>query len=169
VRVLSILAALMVTASLAACSSSPASLSPSASAFAATQRAQAITCNEREARALVELFGTRQQNVTTQAPAANARNIRVQYGGLVAPALLARWMAKPTAAPGRNVSSPWPDHIAITAVVFNGSNSCSVSGQLVMLSSAYVANGTDDAKVPVYLQLSRLSGHWLITGYAQGP
>jgi len=169
VRVLSALAALMVAASLAACSSSSGSPSPSTSPSAAAQRAQAITHNEGEARALVELFGARQQNVTTQAPAANARNIRVQYGGLVAPALLARWMSKPTAAPGRNVSSPWPDHIAITAVVFNGSNSCSVSGQLVMLSSAYVANGAIDAEVPVHLQLSRLSGKWLITDYVQGP
>jgi hypothetical protein len=118
---------------------------------------------------LVELFGARQQNVSTQAPAANAGTIRVQYAGLVAPALLARWMADPTAAPGREVSSPWPYHIAITAVVFNGTDSCSVSGQLVMLSSAYVANGAVDAEVPVHLQLSRLSGHWLITGYAQGP
>src|SRR5690348_5068827 len=68
---------------------------------------------ERAVRRLVRLFGSRMQTVSLLAPdSIAASRLQEAYGTLVTPDLLSDWMARPTAAPGRRVSSPWPDRIA---------------------------------------------------------
>jgi hypothetical protein len=156
------LVTLLVVATLAACSSSPTPARPAATPSGFAQRMQALDDREVEAWSVVELFGSRLYNVSLQSLSA-ARQIRTQYTGLVSPSLLRRWEADPLAAPGRQVSSPWPDRIEISKLTFHGSSKCSVSGCVVMMSSAEIANGGSAALVPVRLQLRRIDGRWLIT------
>ncbi|MGQ9824382.1 MAG: hypothetical protein ACUVSK_05195, partial [Desulfotomaculales bacterium] len=67
--------------------------------------------------ALVEDFGGRLQAVSLLAPKeAVQKSIRENYGDLVMPALLAWWLENPAGAPGRELSSPWPDRIEIRSV-----------------------------------------------------
>jgi hypothetical protein len=165
VRTLAMLVSLLTVATIATCSSSSSPVAPAASPSAAAERVQALVRSEGEARALVELFGSRLQHVSLQSREVT-RSLRIQYIGLVAPVLLRSWEADPSAAPGRYLSSPWPDHIEITALTFRGSKACSVSGQVVMMTSAEIAGGGAAALVPVHLELRRIAGPWLITGFA---
>src|SRR5512138_2049880 len=66
-----------------------------------------------EVKDLVENFGKRLQTVSLLAPDA-AQELQKQYSGFVAPTLLERWISDTSKAPGRMVSSPWPDRIEIT-------------------------------------------------------
>ncbi len=161
------LASLLLIATLAGCSSSSGPAPSSTAPSPAAARVQALLHGEGEARAVVALFGRRLQNVSLQSPIA-ARQMRTQYAGLVAPALLGRWLSDVSAAPGRQVSSPWPDRIAISALSFHGSRECMVSGHLVMMSSVELASGGSAAQVRVRLQLRRSDDRWLIAGYSQG-
>ena len=78
----------------------------------------ATACDAPEVRDIVTRFGTRLRDVSLLAPAPDvSRAMRDAYGRLVTPSLLDRWLGAPTSAPGRQVSSPWPDHIAIDSVV----------------------------------------------------
>ena len=95
-RVFWVLAALVVSIALVGCGQSPppASSQASGSPLAAAARGQAIAHNENQARALVELFGSRQQNVWLQSPRVDSQ-VRAQYRSLVTTALLDRWLAHP--------------------------------------------------------------------------
>lgn len=106
------------------------------------------TSSEEEVRTLVSEFGGKLQLVSLLAPPdAVERSIREHYAPFVSPALLQKWIADPAAAPGRKVSSPWPDRIEITAVKQAGMNRHEVEGEIVEITS-------DQAvvlRVPVHL------------------
>ena len=162
-KVLALLVSLLVATTVVACSSPSSPALQATNASATIQRTQALAHGDVEVRALVELFGSRLQNVSVQGP--NARHlIALQYAGLVAPSLLQRWTAKPLQAPGRYLSSPWPDHVQLVALTYHGATACSVSANVVMMTSAEIAGGGAAALVPVRLQLRRLADRWLITG-----
>jgi hypothetical protein len=66
---------------------------------------------------VVELLGERMKQVSLLAPAYEVRaEIRENYTELVTPRLLDQWLFRPDAAPGREVSSPWPERIEIDTV-----------------------------------------------------
>lgn len=123
---------------------------------------------------MVVAFGERLAAVSTTGPAAAAREaMRAQYGPLVAPELLARWQAEPAQAPGRAVSSPWPDRIAVRRVRRLGPRRFRVGGEVVSVSSSEVAAETagegDRAahRQPVQLEVVRSEdGAWRIAEYA---
>ena len=72
---------------------------------------------ETTVRELVTEFGKKLQMVSLLAPEdILSESLEENYGGLVSPALLEEWMEEPSAAPGRLVSSPWPDRIEVTGV-----------------------------------------------------
>jgi hypothetical protein len=161
-----LLAALLIVAALSACASSAAPTQTKTPSSSSQQRLQEITRYETEARAVVALFGSRLQNVSLQSPSA-AGQLRTQLIGLVSPGLLADWAADPATAPGRQVSSPWPDHIEIKSLVFHDATACEVGGSLALISSDYVTSGRPDAQVPVRLGLTRVDDRWLITSYTE--
>src|SRR5690606_39249822 len=68
----------------------------------------------------------------------------------------------PAAAPGRLVSSPWPDRIEISAVVRLPDGAYEVEGRILEVTS--VEQGTDDAAAvrPVLLGVRRYDDRWLI-------
>jgi hypothetical protein len=123
---------------------------------------------ERAVRRLVTLFGSRMQTVSLLAPdSIAASRLQEAYGTLVTPDLLSDWMARPTVAPGRRVSSPWPDRIEVKSVTPSGADEYLVTGSLIFESSAG-ESVERVARRPVQLHVRRSgSGGWRISMYEQ--
>lgn len=122
---------------------------------------------ERAIRQLVALFGSRMQTVSLLVPdSLAASRLQEAYGTLVTPDLLSDWMARPAAAPGRRVSSPWPDRIEVTSVTASGADEYLVTGALVYESSASGQSVTRASSQPVRLHIRRNGdGGWRISLY----
>ncbi|MGD8405258.1 MAG: helix-turn-helix transcriptional regulator [Anaerolineales bacterium] len=121
---------------------------------------------ETEVRELVKDFGRKLQIVSLQAPDA-AQEIQDQYSDFVEPALLEIWMNNVMDAPGRIVSSPWPDRIEITTLKKEGSDRYVITGSVIEVTSFEVANGGEADKIPVRIVVQNDQGHWLITEYKE--
>lgn len=124
---------------------------------------------ERAVRRLVSLFGSRMQTVSLLVPdSLAASRLQEAYGTLVTPDLLSDWMARPTAAPGRRVSSPWPDRIEVSSVTPAGTDEYLVTGSLIYESSAGGQSVSRVATRPVRLHVRRSGdGGWRISMYEQ--
>ncbi|HEY8488516.1 MAG TPA: hypothetical protein VIL38_05530 [Thermaerobacter sp.] len=125
--------------------------------------------DEAAVRSVVEAFGRQLQQVSLLAPEDEVRrSMEKHYAGYVAPELLAAWQADPLNAPGRTVSSPWPDRIEITSVKALPDGGYQVEGTLIEVTS--VEQGTDEAAAtrPITLVLRRFDGRWLITEVTLG-
>ena len=115
----------------------------------------------RKAELVVEEFGRRLKDVpTTATPEIAAKAIREKYSGLVDPLLVETWAAKPATAPGRPVSSPWPERIEIVSSTDSGAEAV-VIGAIVETSSTGVVR-----RVPVEIRLRPAGDSWLIAAYA---
>jgi hypothetical protein len=119
-----------------------------------------------EIRDLVTNFGKRLQDVSLLAPDA-AQEIQNQYSKFVSPSLLELWMNDISKAPGRRVSSPWPDHIEITTFSKEDSDSYELTGYVIEVTSAEVVNGGAAARIPVRMIVQKNQGHWYITDYKE--
>ena len=129
----------------------------------------ATACNAPGVRDVVTRFGARLRDVSLLAPAPDvSRAMRDAYGPLVTPSLLDRWLAAPTSAPGRQVSSPWPDHIAIDSVVPADSGACEVEGRVVYRSSADSSAAQVTREQPVTLRVVDTGG-WHIDDFHDAP
>ena len=85
---------------------------------------------EAEVRTLVEAFGSRLQEVTLTSPNVG-EEMQAQYSDFVDPTLLEEWIRSPANAPGREVSSPWPDRIEIVSLDEISPDVYSISGEVV--------------------------------------
>lgn len=162
-RYLALATTLLALVSLAACTSLPATPTPTP---APTPTAASNATEEAEVRDLVEKFGKRLQNISLQSPAA-AKVMQKQYGGLVAPSLLDGWMKDPLNAPGRMVSSPWPDRIEIATMAKEAPDRYVVTGVVIEVTSVELLQGGAAAEIPVRIVAERDQGQWLITEYAE--
>lgn len=125
------------------------------------------TIGEPGARRVAEEFGTRLQKVSISGEAETVReSVKKNYGDLVTQQLLDTWVEDPSNAPGRLVSSPWPDHIEIDTVSRQGKGYV-VSGRVVYMTSEDIANGGDSGTTPVVMQLIRDGGRWRIAAYEE--
>ena len=115
---------------------------------------------------LVKSFGKRLQAVSLQAPDAT-QEIQDQYSDFVEPALLESWMNNIAEAPGRIVSSPWPDRIEISALSREDSDRYVVDGFVIEVTSLELANGGAAARIPVRITVRNDQGRWLISEYAE--
>lgn len=124
---------------------------------------------DRAVRRVVSLFGARMQTVSLLAPdSLAASRVQEAYGTLVTPDLLSDWMARPTAAPGRRVSSPWPDRIEVKSVTPSGADEYLVIGSLIYESSSRGVSVERAAARPVRLHVRRGGdGGWRISMYEQ--
>lgn len=130
--------------------------------------AAAAACDEAAARGVVEQLGARMKDVSLLAPdTILGREMRRAYGEIVTPQLLDLWLRDPAAAPGRQVSSPWPERIEIRSIV-NAADAadpgCRVEGDVVFITSTDDA-GSAAARVPVTISV-RQSDRWRISAYA---
>lgn len=115
---------------------------------------------------VVTLFGSRLKNVSlTQDEELLKEAIRAEYGELVSPLLLERFLEDPTHAPGRLTSSPWPERIEILDMYRSG-DYYDVSGEIIFWTSEEATEGDGDAgKEPLFLTLVNVDGKWLIAEY----
>jgi hypothetical protein len=84
------------------------------------------------------------------------------YGGLVSPKLISKWESDPANAPGREVSSPWPDRIEISSIDKITNDSYSVKGDIIEVTSVEEKNGGAAAKRPIELSVVRNNKGWII-------
>ncbi len=114
----------------------------------------------------VKEFGSKLKNVSLTAPEAQAKEqIRNEYGKYVNPELLQYWMDNVRSAPGRYVSSPWPDRIEILEVrPGSTATSFTVIGQVVYMTSSDMG-GDVGARQQVVFGIENKGGKLLITEY----
>jgi hypothetical protein len=113
---------------------------------------------------IVKVFGGRLQNVSLLAPRdALIQSIKENYGELVVNNLMNEWIGDPVKAPGRLVSSPWPDHIEIVAVKRLSGNEYQITGDIIEVTSVRIEESGFMAKQPVTIIIQKINNHWLIT------
>jgi len=118
---------------------------------------------------LVEDFGGKLQTVSLQAPKdAVKKSMQENYGALVSPELLAKWVNDPQSAPGRAVSSPWPDRIEILSVDKLSEQAYEVKGEIIEITSVEKVNGGVAAKRPITLVAKKAGERWLIDAVTLG-
>ncbi|MHB9001624.1 MAG: hypothetical protein ACYC9N_19145 [Thermoanaerobaculia bacterium] len=111
---------------------------------------------------VVEAFGRRLRQVSVLGPSgATASAIRENYAPFVSTKLLDEWLREPAKAPGRQVSSPYPDRIEIETIT-EGEARAEVAGDVVEAT-----NQGDVARVPVRIALAMGNGEWRITAFEQ--
>jgi hypothetical protein len=117
------------------------------------------------AREVVLRFGERLQRVSLLAPDSLLRaSIRSEYEPFVSAALLESWLARPTNAPGRLTSSPWPAAIEISgasAAPSDGMPQIVYVGNIVERTSSTPPGGSS-GKTPVRITLVRGPEGWRI-------
>jgi len=116
---------------------------------------------------LVRRFGQRLARVSLLAPAATLREqIRAEYAPLVTPELLESWLADPSTAPGRDVSSPWPDRIEVRDVRRVRPDTVEVTGDVVYVTSVEAGRGGAAHREPVRTTVVRTAdGDWRIARF----
>ncbi|MDP3046603.1 MAG: hypothetical protein Q8O07_03915 [Chloroflexota bacterium] len=129
-----------------------------------TQTPASNLTDEADIRSMVESFGKRLQAVPLQSPNAS-QVMKEQYSEFVSPALLEAWMSGVSKAPGRIVSSPWPDRIEITTWTQRGSDNYLITGFVIEVTSMEVVSGGAAAKIPIRIVVQKSQGRWVITEY----
>jgi len=125
--------------------------------------------DEQAVRELADAFGKALQKVSLSAPdSVISADIEKIYGGFVTPELLQKWQADPKSAPGRLVSSPWPDRIDILSVEWGSAAEYTVYGEIIEVTSVELASGGAAAKKPVTLSVQKVNDRFLIGGVALG-
>jgi len=154
-----VMLALFITASLAGCSAPEVDATPPA-AENDGQEAESVV------RELVTEFGKRLQMVSLLAPEDSLRaSLEENYGGLVSSELLSKWADRPENAPGRLVSSPWPDRIEITSIE-EVEEGYKVQGKIVEVTSA--EEDKPAAERPITLTVTEAEGKWIIVDVVLG-
>jgi hypothetical protein len=122
--------------------------------------------DEAEVRNLVESFGKKLQLISLLAPNA-AGELQNQYVEFVSPALLETWMNDISKAPGREVSSPWPDRIEITTLESVSPDRYVIDGFVIEITSTEINSDEAANQIPVHIAVERKQGHWWITEYVE--
>ena len=108
-------------------------------------------------------FGNNLSMVSLQAPNEEvSKNIQQYYSPYVSEQLLIAWQQDPRKAPGRLVSSPWPDHIDVLSTTKVSADTYEVKGEIIYLTNVEKANGGAAAKNPVTLLVKKYDNRWLI-------
>ncbi|HQH66352.1 MAG TPA: BsuPI-related putative proteinase inhibitor [Clostridia bacterium] len=125
--------------------------------------------DQQDVRALVEAFGKTLQKVSLSAPKdVLAINIEENYSDYVASELLQKWQSDPQSAPGRMVSSPWPDHIDILRMEMSDKNQYTVYGEVIEVTSVELTKGGAAAKRPVNIVVKKANDRCLINSVTFG-
>ncbi|MDP4109426.1 MAG: hypothetical protein Q8878_05280, partial [Bacillota bacterium] len=123
--------------------------------------------DEIAVRNVVVAFGKKLQDVSLQSPNVKT-DMKNSYGDLVSPELLKKWQDDPKKAPGKLVSSPWPDSIGIESVDKKEDKTYEVKGKIIEMTSAEQQSGGAAAKRDVSLEVKKDDGKWLITDVTLG-
>jgi len=112
---------------------------------------------------MVEAFGGKLQMVSLQAPKDIVKkSIQDSYSEFVSPELLEKWLGDPGTAPGRLLSSPWPDRIEIQSIDNLGNNAYRIKGEIIEITSVEKVSGGAASKLPVTIVVKKIGGQLLI-------
>jgi hypothetical protein len=126
-----------------------------------------VLTDEMLVKSQVTEFGMNMQKVSVLAPAdALETSMKDAYGAYATSSAIDEWVQNPSAAPGREVSSPWPDHIDIVSVNIEG-DSATVTGNVIELTSDEVEHGGVANSYPVTLELQKQAGIWRIASFSR--
>ena len=133
------------------------------------QPRQTDAVDKQTVTTLVENFGKKLQLVSLQAPQDTLKkSMQENYGEFISPSLLAKWQGDPQNAPGRLVSSPWPDRINILSAKKTSDNTYEVKGEIIEITSAEKASGGVAAKRPITCMVKKYEKNWLIDAVTLG-
>jgi len=133
------------------------------------QRGYFNAADEQDASRLVEDFGANLKAVSLTGAEEDVRDaIRQEYADFVTPELLARFVAEPAEAPGRLISSPWPEKIEI-ATVWKVGQAFVVDGEVIYLTSEEVAEGGEAFREKISVALEKRGPKLLIADYDLVP
>jgi hypothetical protein len=156
--------ALLVTPSFAACA--PLVQPAATEIIEPTPITDSNPEEEAEVRNLVENFGKSLQMISLLAPSA-AQDLQKQYAEFVSPALLETWMNDVSKAPGRLVSSPWPDRIEIDDLTEASPHRYVIDGSIIEITSTETGGDEAANRIPVRIVVEKVQGHWLITEFTE--
>lgn len=112
---------------------------------------------------LVQNFGEQLKMVSLLAPNDIIKeNMEKYYGEFVTPMLIENWLNDPENAPGRFVSSPWPERIDILSVEKTFEDEYKITGNIIEITSVELTEGGIAAKRPITLNVKKFDGKWLI-------
>lgn len=125
--------------------------------------------SSKRIRAVVETFGKRLRQVSTLAPLDDVRRaIQDSYADLVTPELLEAWLGDPRSAPGKRVSSPWPQNIDINDIRCASTHECRVTGDVRYVTSVEMAHGGTAATRSIVLDFRKTRKGWRINRVSLG-
>ncbi|HET7662554.1 MAG TPA: hypothetical protein VFK31_02855 [Rhodanobacteraceae bacterium] len=137
--------------------------SETATAASTASPATAASADRIAVRDVVERFGKQMQKVSVLAPPDAMRpQLKKVYGDLLTPDLLRAWLADPSQAVGRDVSSPWPAGIDIDRIDCPTAIRCRVQGSVRYVTSNEVEHGGVAMRRPVRLHVERENRDWRI-------
>jgi hypothetical protein len=124
-----------------------------------------------EVTALVESFGSKLKEVSLSAPGEIvSQEIETIYAPFVSSTFLLNLTNDPTRAPGRDVSSPWPEKIEIISMEKLDSYTIQVKGKIILMTSVEVAQGGNAGETPIMLWVRNTNARraWLIDQLSYG-
>lgn len=122
--------------------------------------------NLEEVRNTVKEFGGKLQLVYLLAPEnVLEESMKENYGGLVTSELIEKWLKEPENAPGRLVSSPWPDRIEILDIERVSESKYDVEGEIVEITSN---EDEKDITRPIILTVEKTDENWIISDVVLG-
>ncbi|HEX2167969.1 MAG TPA: hypothetical protein VHG09_12115 [Longimicrobiales bacterium] len=125
--------------------------------------ADAVACDDPAVREVVEEFGRRLNHVSLLAPDSIVEAaMREAYAPFVTAELLDRWIADPASAPGRQVSSPWPQRIEVRSTADAADAQCRVEATVIHVTSADTS--TSAVREAVRILVRDVDG-WRISGF----
>lgn len=124
---------------------------------------------KEEIKRLVESFGSKLQYVSLLAPKdILEKDMQEHYGEYVSKQLIEKWVNDPMNAPGRQVSSPWPERIEIISINKVAEATYEVQGEIIEITSVEKQNGGFAVKRPITLIVKKIDDHWLIVDVELG-
>lgn len=124
---------------------------------------------EKAVSSVVEKFGSKLQNVSLMSPKdVLVKSIEENYRDLVSPELLSKWMNEPQNAPGRLLSSPWPDRIEILDLEKISETEYKVNGEIIEITSTEKTNGGIAGKQPISVLVKAIEEQWVIDDITLG-
>lgn len=126
---------------------------------------------KEEVTALVENFGSKLKEVSLSALGEIvSQEIEEIYTPFVSSTFLLNLTNDPTRAPGRDVSSPWPEKIEIISMEKLDSHTIQVKGKIILMTSVEVAQGGNAGETPIVLWVRNTNarGAWLIDQLSYG-
>lgn len=121
------------------------------------------TAEMNEVTKFVQSFGEQLKMVSLSAPEDVVRDAMIKhYGDYVSADLIEKWVKDSENAPGRQVSSPWPERIDVLSAEKTDENTYIVKGTIIEVTSVELKEGGAAAKRQITLEIKRADDKFMI-------